>query len=134
MISKPIYILLLFLVASLLALTGCASAKEVTTGMDADGTQVDLKEGQMLVISLESNPSTGFGWHVAEIDEAIIQQAGETEFIQEESDEQLVGTGGMEVLRFEATGSGTTTLTLAYARIWEDVVPEKTFTITIVVP
>ncbi len=124
-----------FLLASMLVLAACSpSSNEVEIGADANGTQVELKAGQVLVISLASNPSTGYGWHVAEIDEAILEQVGEPEFIQEQTDEQVVGAGGTETLRFEAVGSGTTTLTLTYDRAWEDLPPEETFTVTVVVP
>ncbi len=124
-----------FLLASMLVLAACSpSSNEVEIGADANGTQVELEAGQVLVISLASNPSTGYGWHVAEIDETILEQVGETEFIQEQTDEQVVGAGGTETLRFEAVGSGTTTLTLTYDRAWEDLPPEETFTVTVVVP
>ncbi len=126
---------LLILLVSALLVAGCASASsDIEVGAESNGTQVELNTGQVLVISLASNPSTGYGWHVAEIDEAIIKQVGETEFIQEQTDEQIVGAGGTEVLRFEAVGSGTTMLTLTYNRAWEDLPPEETFTVTIVVP
>jgi inhibitor of cysteine peptidase len=133
--AKYYRIPMIFLLISTLMLVSCSSsAKEIKIGKEASGTQVELRPGQVLVISLESNPSTGYGWHIAEIDEAIIKQVGETEFNQQPSDKQLVGAGGEEVLRFEAVGSGTTTLSLTYDRIWESVPPEDSFTVTIVVP
>ena len=123
------------MLAGMLLLAACSPAtSEVNIGADANATQLELKVGQMLVISLESNPSTGYGWHVAEVDESILKQVGEVEFIQEPTDEQIVGAGGTEVLRFEAAGAGTTTLTLTYNRAWEDVNPEETFTVTVVIP
>ena len=124
-----------FLLAGMLLLAACSPASsEVNIGADANATQLDLKVGQVLVISLESNPSTGYGWHVSEVDESILKQVGEVEFVQEPTDEQIVGAGGTEVLRFEAVGAGTTTLTLTYTRVWEDVDPEETFTVTVVIP
>lgn len=71
---------------------------------------------------------------MAEIDDAILEQVGEPEFIQEQTDEQVVGAGGTETLRFEAVGSGTTKLTLTYDRAWENLPPEETFTVTVFVP
>lgn len=124
-----------FLLTGVLLLAGCSPASnDVEIGADANGTQIELDAGQLLVVSLESNPSTGYGWHVAEIDESILKQVGEIEFVQEPTDEQIVGAGGTEVLRFEAAGAGTTTLTLTYNRVWEDVDPEETFTVTVVIP
>jgi inhibitor of cysteine peptidase len=124
-----------FLIIGVLVLAACSPASnEVEIGADANGTQIELKAGQVLVISLASNPSTGYGWHIAEVDESVLVQVGETEFIQKQTDEQVVGAGGTETLRFEAVGSGTTTLTLTYDRAWEDQPPEETFTVTVVVP
>lgn len=126
---------LAFLLVGMFLLPACSPASsEVEIGSDANGIQIELNIGQVLVISLASNPSTGYGWHVVEIDEAILRQVGETELIQEQTDEQIVGAGGTEVLRFEVVGSGTTTLTLTYDRSWEDLPPEETFTVTVIVP
>ena len=123
------------LLIGVLALAACTSkSNDIEIGADANGTQVELKAGQALIVSLASNPSTGYGWHVAEIDESILKQVGEAEFAQETGGEQLVGAGGTETLRFEAVASGTTTLTLTYDRAWEDQPPEETFTVTVVVP
>jgi inhibitor of cysteine peptidase len=126
--------LLSVLLAGVLLFTACGSAPEaLSVGAEANGTQVDLEVGQELVVTLESNPSTGYGWHVAEIDEGILSQVGETEYNQASGDEQLVGAPGTETLRFEAVASGTTTLLLGYDRVWESVPPEQTFTLTVVV-
>jgi inhibitor of cysteine peptidase len=107
----------IILLVSALVITGCTSASsDLEIGAEANGTQVELKAGQALVISLASNPTTGYGWHIADIDESILKQVGEAEFVQESNDEQLVGAGGVETLRFEAVSSGTTTLSLTYDR------------------
>jgi inhibitor of cysteine peptidase len=122
------------LLVSVLLFTACGAAPEpLALGVEANGTQVELKVGQQLVITLESNPTTGYGWHVAQIDEGVLTQVGEVEYNPSSSDEQLVGSGGTETLTFEAVAAGTTTLTLGYDRIWETVPPEQTFTLTIVI-
>jgi hypothetical protein len=45
-----------------------------------EGGQVELKEDQVLVIGLESNPSTGYMWEVEETDGRILRQMGKIEF------------------------------------------------------
>jgi inhibitor of cysteine peptidase len=126
---------MLILLVGALLLAGCASAAgDVLIGSESAGSTVELKTGQVLVISLPSNPTTGYSWHVAQIDESILKQVGEVEFVQAAGDEQLVGAGGVEKLSFETVASGTTTLTLTYDRVWEDIPPEQTFTVTILVP
>jgi inhibitor of cysteine peptidase len=98
-----------------------------------NGRTLELAAGQILVVSLDSNPTTGYGWEVSEIDGALLAQAGEPEYVQGGA-EGMVGAGGMETYRFVASGSGQTTLTLIYHRAWEKgVAPIDTFSVDVVV-
>jgi len=102
---------------------------EVRLSAKDEGRQVELKERQLLVISLEGNPSTGYMWEVEEGSEKIIRQVGEIEF-QPESD--LLGAPGKQILRFQAVGPGQTALKLVYRRPWEKgVEPAKTFSLQV---
>jgi len=117
--------------AALTAMTACGPAKEVRLGADDDGRQVELEAGQTLAIGLESNPTTGYTWEVAELDEHILRQVGETEF---EPESGAIGAGGVETLRFETVSAGQTALRLVYHRPWEkDVEPLATFSVQVVV-
>ena len=85
----------------------------------------------MLVVSLEGNPTSGYTWDVAEMDEGVLRQVGETEFKPESG---AIGSGGVQTLRFETVNSGQTTLKFVYHRSWEaDEEPSETFTIQVVV-
>jgi inhibitor of cysteine peptidase len=122
-----------FVLISLLlaALTACGSANEVKLDAGDNGSQVELKSDQTLVISLEGNPTTGYTWEVAELDEGVLKQVGETEF---EAESDAVGSGGVQTLRFETVNSGQTDLELVYHRSWEeDEQPVDTFSIQVVV-
>jgi inhibitor of cysteine peptidase len=107
---------------------------EVIIGAEDDRSQVELRAGQVLVVTLESNPTTGYSWEVSEVDEAVLSQIGEAEFQEAPQEgEQMVGVGGIETFRFESA-PGTTTLTLVYHRSWEtDVEPLETFTVEVTV-
>ena len=83
---------LLFLLTVLLS--GCNSSKELKLDIGDSGSQVEVKKGQILAISLESNPTTGYRWEVLKINESSLEQLGESEFISSES-EGLVGAGGV---------------------------------------
>jgi inhibitor of cysteine peptidase len=115
--------------------TACASAQEVKLGAQDSDSQVEVEEGQTLIITLESNPTTGFRWEVARVDASVLQQQGEAEYNASDSKEPpLVGAGGTETLRFKAMKAGQTTLELIYHRSWEkDVEPLETFSIQVVV-
>ena len=95
----------------------------------------ELEQGQILVVTLKSNPTTGYGWEVAENQESILEQMGEAEFKQSETGEPpLVGAGGWEIFRFKAISAGEMTLQLVYHRPWEEgVEPLKTFSLQVVV-
>ena len=101
---------------------------------DAD-SQVELEQGQILVITLESNPTTGYRWEQVESQEPILEQMGEAEFKPYETGEPpLVGAGGWEIFRFKTISAGQMTLQLVYHRPWEEgVEPLKTFSIQVVV-
>ena len=90
--------------------------------------------GQILVVTLESNPSTGYRWKQAENNESILEQLGEAEFkSSEEGEPPLVGAGGWEIFRFKAVSAGQMSFLFFYHRYWEDVEPLKTFSIQVVV-
>jgi inhibitor of cysteine peptidase len=116
----------------LTVLTACSSANEVNLDAGDNGSQVELKSDQTLVISLEGNPTTGYTWEVAEVDEGVLRQVGEVEFEPEDTGD--VGVGSVQILRFETVNSGKTSLDLVYHRSWEDEEPQETFSIQVVVP
>ena len=102
--------------------------------VDAD-SQVPLELGQILVVTLESNPTTGYQWEVVEDPNSILEQIGEAEFkSSDEGDSPIVGAGGWEIFRFKAVSAGQMNLQLVYHRTWEtDVEPINTFSIEVVV-
>ncbi len=109
--------------------------EEVYVDEGDDSSQLELEQGQILVVTLESNPTTGYRWEVVEIQESILEQMGEAEFKPSQTGEPpLVGAGGWEIFRFKAISAGQTSLKLVYHRPWEEgVEPVKTFSIKVVV-
>ncbi len=119
------------LLAVLVLTAGCSPSKEVALGAKDSGRQIEVKEGEPLVIALESNPTTGYLWEVVESDQRILRQMGETEF-QPESDK--IGAPGLQTFRFGAQEKGAVTLELVYHRSWEkDVDPLETFSLQVTV-
>ncbi len=77
-----------------------------------NGTEIELKKGQSLLITLEANPTTGYQWDLVEPpEEHILQQVGAILF---KPDTFLPGASGVQTIRFEAVGTGKTTLKLVY--------------------
>jgi inhibitor of cysteine peptidase len=93
------------------------------------GSTVELQIGDVILLSLEGNPSTGYGWNVVQGAPAVVRLIGEPSFTLASD---ALGAGGTLTYRFEAQGASETTLELAYARPFEpDTPPLETFAITV---
>ena len=127
-LMRTMVVMSFFLVMALFS--GCGTNGTHLTDAD-NGKQVNVKSGEVITLTLESNPTTGYSWQVIKINNAILTQVGDVEY---KSDGRTIpGAGGMETFRFEAVGTGETTLELGYMRPWESVPPIETFTVQIVV-
>jgi inhibitor of cysteine peptidase len=112
--------------------TACSPAKPVNLTAADKGSQVSVKVGGQVVITLDGNPSTGYTWEAQGLDTTIFKQVGEATFVS--SDPGLVGAGGTLTLTFNVLKAGTASLTLEYHRPWETGVdPLDTFSITVTV-
>lgn len=122
----------IFLTLVALLLVGCTAAAGPMQISEQDaGKTIEMKTGDILVVSLEGNITTGYNWVPAPQTPELLKQVGETE-VTPTSD--LVGAPGQIVLKFEAVAAGQTVLHLDYKRPWEtNVRPEKTFEVTVVV-
>ena len=116
------------LVTVLLVVAGCTSqpaTKSVQVSIDELTTEknitrdVEITAGSTLVVSLGSNPSTGYSWsEQAIIDDAAIIRQDKHEFIAADTT-GVVGAAGTEEWTFTALEKGTTTLSMDYSRPWE---------------
>jgi inhibitor of cysteine peptidase len=122
--------LMVMLLAVLFLAFSCATRGGVTLHASDDGSQVELRRGQSMAISLEGNPTTGYTWEAVAYDEDVLRQVGEPEFTPQSD---AVGAPGSQVLRFKALREGQTTLQLVYHRPWEDAEPERVFSVAVVV-
>ena len=112
-----------------------AGAEEVNVDEADDGGQIELEQGQILVVTLQSNPTTGYSWEKAENQEPILEQIGETEFKQTETNwPPVIGAGGWEIFRFKAMSPGKMALQIVYRRPWEeDVEPVDSFSLDVTI-
>ena len=102
----------------------------VTTG-DA-GKEVKAKVGEIVVIELDGNATTGYSW--AELpgrDDAVLESQGD-EYVAKQQP-GMVGGGGRAFFRYVVKTEGTTEIKLGYARPWErDNPPARLFNVKIV--
>lgn len=95
-----------------------------------DGKTVTVKVGQRLLVKLESNPSTGYGWSLDKTDEKLLAPDGEATF--DVGDTNMEGAPTIQTLFFKAKGIGKVALELKYTRPWEkDTAPAKVYKITV---
>ncbi len=84
------------------------------TASDNDKTIV-VAQNQVIVLTLNSNPSTGYRWkYITEPDARILKFVSSEYIPSNTSATPLVGAGGTDVWTFQAIGSGTTSLKLGY--------------------
>jgi inhibitor of cysteine peptidase len=131
--SRLLLSALLTMATLALTATGCSPTPPatVTLGAQDDGRTITLKSGDTLIIELEGNPTTGFSWEVEAVDDAILALQGDAQYTASETG--LVGSGGVFTFTFRAASKGQTPLQLVYHRSWENVAPEDTFEVTVVV-
>jgi len=127
-------LLTLLAAVTVLALSGCdlldrwLVPPEHRVDENASGGQVSVQVGETLVVALASNPSTGYGWEIVELDPLVLKLTKEDIKI----DSDLVGAGGTQLFFFEALQVGQTSLQLVYRRPWEEgVEPIGTFSMTV---
>lgn len=122
-------------VAGLLPLfTGCIPPWNITTVTAADnGKTVQGAAGGRLILSLATNPTTGFAWTITEIDPTMLEQIGESTFTPNPSTPGTTGTGGTETWTFDVEAKGSTTLTLEYRQAGQPTSEPaaQTFTVTV---
>ena len=82
---------------------------------DAVAETLEVEAGSSFTLSLDSNPTTGYGW-TAHFDGQLLELV-DTRF---EPSSDLIGAGGVETFEFRAVQGGDTAVTLVYERTWEE--------------
>lgn len=112
---KKVLVLVAVVVLTLGLLAGCAGVK---TYKDV-GDNIDVSVDGEFIIALASNPTTGYTWE-ASYDETMLELVGgEPTYEADETDEEVVGSGGTDLFRFKALKAGNVEITMTYAQHWE---------------
>lgn len=106
----------------------------VNVGASDSGGEKTLAVGDLLIVTLDSNATTGYSWNLSEIsDAAIIRYVSDEYVAPEQSDPPVVGAPGQEVWTFEALAAGTAAISMRYIQPWmPDADPAETFDITVI--
>ena len=117
--------LTLFLLLNL----SCGSSSLIELDGIDDAAEVEVKVEQEVVVRLEGNPTTGYTWTVDDDVGGSLELKGEFE-----SDSNLAGAGGFQILRFQAIKLGKGDLTRIYRRPFETGTdPLREFSVSVVV-
>jgi inhibitor of cysteine peptidase len=114
--------------------TTMAGDKEIVqvTLTDKDtGAKQKLSQGQLLVVHLETQPGTGFGWVIAKCDKEELTLLSS---VLLDNPNKLPGGKAAQVFTFRAAGAGASELELHYQRPFDkEMKSAKTFKITVAV-
>ncbi len=131
MTTRKVQLLVCAIICAALAACGTKGVDPITLTQKDAGTTVHVKQGSIVNVQLEGNPTTGYTWEVAPGGSVGLEQQGEPTF---KADSNALGSGGMMTLQFKAAQAGTTTLKMIYHRTFEpNVAPLHTYEVTIVV-
>ena len=120
-----------------------ASEEAATSAVDivpaSESGETSLRPGQLLLISLVGNPSTGYNWEIEsdgapQLALAPPPDGAPAATPATEANRPVVGSPTTRKLYFEAVQPGSTVVRLVYHRPWEkDVAPERTaeFNVTV---
>jgi inhibitor of cysteine peptidase len=112
--------------------TSAAAAEPVAATEAQNGKDIVVDKGASLVIVLESNPSTGYGWRVGKNNSAIMELVGPPRF--HPAAHQMPGAPGHQLFTFHALAIGRDAIELEYLRPWEKgVASVKTFSVVVTV-
>ncbi|MGE0057590.1 MAG: protease inhibitor I42 family protein [Dehalococcoidia bacterium] len=134
-LKTPRFLAVCVLLAAVAVMAACGSSDSGTVRIDEskDGQTIEMKSGGTLIISLPSNPTTGYGWTVSDPTGGLEQQ-GDPAYTPQAGSTAVVGGGGTQVLTFKAGSKGQYKLGLAYVRSFEpNAAPADTFNITVTV-
>jgi inhibitor of cysteine peptidase len=109
-------------------LAACAQhPSSISLNQNSDCRPLRLSTGQTLVLTLPSNPTTGFRWQLKDSAPGVLKSLG-PEVYSTPEDAGLVGGAGQSTWRFQASQAGQGRLLLTYQRPWEvEVAPAQTF-------
>jgi inhibitor of cysteine peptidase len=118
-------------VLAALLVTGCTSNPKHSIAVN-ESTRCKpllIKQGQELLLSLPSDPTTGYRWKLDNTAPSVLKSLGPEVFSSADESEDGIGSAGQSSWRFQAAQLGAAELKLQYQQPWEvNNTPEKTFT------
>lgn len=89
---------------------------EILITLSEQGNTVEVQRGDVIVVRLEENLTTGYSWEIETINHSIIELV-DSDYSQ--NPETRLGIGGVRTFRFRAQSSGRETIHLRLRRPWD---------------
>ena len=109
------------------AMTATASRAVAHSGVltsEDNGVEIDLRQGQVVTVVLDSNKVSGLAWVLVEPAGSIVVMQGSPAYSTRSGKR---GSGGTETWHFRAAKPGHQTVKMEYRRKWATSMPERTF-------
>jgi len=122
-------IILLLLCIAAICCAGCSQTSKVNTFTEDDnGITVTMGMSDTAVVTLESNPTTGYEWKASTTGNLVIT---DEKFVSDNVP-GMVGEGGKQQWTLAANAPGTYEFTAVYERPWEETEADKTYQLTFI--
>jgi inhibitor of cysteine peptidase len=95
---------------------------QYTLGDSQDGTTLSLRIGDVVVLRLAENPTTGYRWEITTAEGFELEADDFTH-----TPASTPGSGGERALRFKATAPGLARIETVLRRSWETTVPLRQY-------
>lgn len=82
------------------------------------GVPVEVRRGEKFTLVLGGNPSTGYGWYLADSSWRDVLRVAGTDYVQLPAPPDMVGVPGHEYWTFEPIAPGDVRLALNYEQAW----------------
>jgi predicted secreted protein len=84
-----------------------------------DKQRAKVYVGNLIVIRLKGNPTTGYQWAVGRLAGQVVRLIGPPQYVPTPYSPSRLGSGGTYVFTFQVIRGGTGSIQLVYARSWE---------------
>ena len=116
-----------------LLMSGCpfVPVQTVILGEDDSGSDLSVRVGARLVVTLWGNASTGFEWELAELDDSVVEHTDRSS--RYGCIVPIAGCGQIETWTYTAQAPGSTRLRMIYHQPWLEEEPARTFELDVTV-
>lgn len=121
----------MFLILPAMLAGGCAPGGPARINLEGDEA-LRVKNGQVLEISIDSNPTTGYLWSLEGFSGTdALASMGKYKYVR---GSDRIGAGGKQIFSFKAVKKGDAKLIFEYRREWErSQAPAKRYTAKVTV-